>query len=96
MPTTENCINCSCSPYLYTLFSVKGALSIVAAAILVEGILNLIKTGIYFLVLYQLFFQFGVWLTSQFITLGFITLRFYCVCIYIYIYIYIGMNKEEV
>ena len=53
MPTTQNCIYCSCSPFLYTLLglfsSVKGAWSIAATANLVEGILNLIKAGILFL-----------------------------------------------
>ena len=52
IPTTQNCIYCSSSPFLYTLLgllsSVKGAQSISAAAILVEGILNLMKTGLLF------------------------------------------------
>ena len=46
------------------------------------------KTGI--LILYFTnFFPIGVWLTGQFVTLGFVTLRFYCIYIYIYVYIYI-------
>ena len=59
MPTTQNCIHCSCSPFLYTILglfsSVKGAQSIAAAAILVEGILNLMKTGILFGILSTFF-----------------------------------------
>ena len=67
MPTSQNCIYCSSSPFLYTLLgllsSVKGAQSISAAAILVEGILNQIKTGILIWCFIN-FFSSLVWLIS--------------------------------